>query len=507
MSLKIISPGTVYLGSAEGGSGGGSAKQVTLLSVTTAPSGTFEKGSQYYNSTNRVIYTAVDDNTWTGATISTPEFGVIYIYSNNGVTTYYQWDGDNLVETDLEKYQLIANKSDDFTESSKNKYPSSYALYKGLGSVRPVAVTNSGATLPATTGYNLGDTFLNTTDKKLYTTKADSYEWNTNVYHGGYLTIDFETGIATNIGIGQQQDKSLARTLSSENLWTGNKTYQIKFKPLVLSNQQFGLFTITNDSPAPFVCFGIDTDNKIKYCEGSTSYGRASVNKKIDVLNTVLQTNKEYTLIINKLGSSCEVSLLEYGIEIENNSFEVSTSFSSTVNRIEMGLSYFESGYYKYKNMFNYAEVYLLETSWDFLKASGTLVWNSGESLIDLAQYADTTNGIMYFYANNQLFGDMSKYKLKATTTTIDTASVTVSEIKANTNYVFSNNAITDITLSGCETSFEETTIEFTTGSTAPLVTDNSSITWMDNFDITNLSANKSYLIVIFNKLGFVKEY
>ena len=64
--------------------GGGGAKQSTLLSITTAPSGSFEKGSQYYNSNTRLIYTAVEDNTWTDAKTSDPEFGTIYVCDNSG---------------------------------------------------------------------------------------------------------------------------------------------------------------------------------------------------------------------------------------------------------------------------------------------------------------------------------------------------------------------------------------------------------------------------------------
>lgn len=86
--------------------GGGSQQQVALLSITTAPSGEFAKGSKYYNSTTKKIYTATTADTWTGATESDPQFNVIYTYDNDGTTEYYQWDGDNLVETDLEKYSI-----------------------------------------------------------------------------------------------------------------------------------------------------------------------------------------------------------------------------------------------------------------------------------------------------------------------------------------------------------------------------------------------------------------
>lgn len=113
-------------------------KQITLLSVTTAPSGTFTKGSQYYNSTNKLIYTAINDNTWTDATTSNPEFGIIYLYDNSGTSEYYIWDGDNLVETDLEKYQLKSNITDNYASSSTTTYPSSKALNDGLTSKQGV---------------------------------------------------------------------------------------------------------------------------------------------------------------------------------------------------------------------------------------------------------------------------------------------------------------------------------------------------------------------------------
>ena len=101
---------------------------------------------------------------------------------------------------------------------------------------------------------------------------------------------------------------------------------------------------------------------------------------------------------------------------------------------------------------------------------------------------------------------DMSNYRQKAEEIVINNTSITIDMILANKNYVFSSNAITSITLTACETSFEETTIEFSTGNTAPTLTDNTGITWVDGSAPT-LNANKSYLIVIFNNLGFVKEY
>ena len=85
-------------------------------------------------------------------------------------------------------------------------------------------------------------------------------------------------------------------------------------------------------------------------------------------------------------------------------------------------------------------------------------------------------------------------------------SAVTITRIKAGTHYVLNDSALTAITFTSCEQSYKETTIEFSTGSTVPTLTDNSGITWVDGSAPT-LSANKSYLILITNKLGFIKEY
>ena len=99
---------------------------------------------------------------------------------------------------------------------------------------------------------------------------------------------------------------------------------------------------------------------------------------------------------------------------------------------------------------------------------------------------------------------DLSGYKQKAETIEIDTASITIANIQSNKNYVFTNNAITDITLTACEQSMEETTIQFTTGNSAPTLTDNSGLVWFGG--IPTLQANTTYVIVIFNKQAFYQE-
>lgn len=97
----------------EGQNGGGSASQVALLSITTAPSGTFAVGSKYYNSSTKKILTAITADTWTGATSADPVFNTIYTF-NSG---YYIWDGNSLESTDLNLKEDKSNKTGELGES------------------------------------------------------------------------------------------------------------------------------------------------------------------------------------------------------------------------------------------------------------------------------------------------------------------------------------------------------------------------------------------------------
>jgi len=68
-----------------------STASITLLSITTEPSGEFKAGSKYYNSTDKKIYTATEENTWNNAEVSDPETGIYYSY----LSDIYIWDSNN----------------------------------------------------------------------------------------------------------------------------------------------------------------------------------------------------------------------------------------------------------------------------------------------------------------------------------------------------------------------------------------------------------------------------
>ena len=112
--------------------GGGSGGQPIIINLDymqdTEPSNPQEK-DVWYNTSNDELYT-YKNGQWVE---SDPSVGVWYKFGNQ----YYLWDGDSLEVTDLNIYEKIENKTDDYTESSSIKYPSSKALSDGLKSVEP----------------------------------------------------------------------------------------------------------------------------------------------------------------------------------------------------------------------------------------------------------------------------------------------------------------------------------------------------------------------------------
>ena len=99
--------------------------------------------------------------------------------------------------------------------------------------------------------------------------------------------------------------------------------------------------------------------------------------------------------------------------------------------------------------------------------------------------------------------GNYRKNKLVNELIEDDSASITVN-IKGNQFYKFTNNEITDITIDSCDDTIEETTIKFTTGNSAPTLTDNASLFWYNG--IPTLLANTSYTIVVVDKTAYYQE-
>lgn len=119
---------TEYLVKLAGGSNGPITINFAYMQ-DTEPSNPQEK-DVWFDTTNNKIYT-YKNGQWTNP--KDPQVGVFYLYNDE----YYLWDGNSLEKTDLNVYEKIENKTDNFVEDSSVKYPSSKALSDGLKSVEP----------------------------------------------------------------------------------------------------------------------------------------------------------------------------------------------------------------------------------------------------------------------------------------------------------------------------------------------------------------------------------
>ncbi len=687
-------------GGGSGSGGGGKGKNVTLLSVTTAPSAPFEKGSKYYDSTTKKIYTAKEADTWTGAEEEEPQFYTIYIYDNNRTTEYYQWDGDDLVETDLEKYQLISNISQNYADTSTVHYPSSKALSDGIDSVKPQLYDTQIFTEPkdkdneARKGWAA---ICNSTRQDL--AKADvptvyadilyKYE-NVEKEQTALQTIQddydrpaFEIGEYTYFTNMKQYDGSKHKIYKSANadLSDSIEVFDLSTKittsgndrTLIYKNGNYIIAIYGGDGSGEHTFFVFDLAfNYITHKTINTTIGISRLSWKFPFLDddnyfyfanyTSSASGRVYhfyrwnlidCVLNNQTFEELEVTapgsidswikinnILYASIKFSNNNkvniytidfatLQMTLLYESTYNSTgERGLVnnngtllvyssnhviIYENGVFnEYATNLNWVNFYCYTFVEDTLYVSaGSYVYTSTDfkNFTQLVQVGANTGGTEFPYAtliltsNNfiayifttlnyyeyvptehtQSFGDITityyKYndwkicvpdtdndnalddlysvygycpfwridtanetitlqrnsnkfammyvgddyeedtfptgdweraalisEVQPEVITIDTASVTIANIQANKNYVLSNNALTDITFTACETSYQETTIEFTTGSSAPILTDSASIEWVDG-SAPILSANSSYIILIWNKKGFVREY
>ena len=124
----------------EGGSGGGGKVETLNYFQSTEPTNP-QDGQTWFNTADSKIYT-YKDGQWDEG--KTPTIGTFYLYDNK----YYTYNGTTLVESDLNIYQLKANISQDYTETSQEKYPSS----KALSDAQKVNVRSVNGELPDNNG-------------------------------------------------------------------------------------------------------------------------------------------------------------------------------------------------------------------------------------------------------------------------------------------------------------------------------------------------------------------
>lgn len=301
----------------------------------------------------------------------------------------------------------------------------------GGSSSFPTVVTDSGSSLPVDLSeYQAGDTFLNTSDKKIYKTEETitGYELNTNVTNNN-ITVDFATGISSGFTSFSTSPiyisaKNITKTNSMDFVWYGNKTFEVVFKMDTVTYGALFKLSHTTNSIETTTGIYIKNDGKIYYRMIKSNTG-SLINQveETNLLDYVLQANVLYKIVLEKTGNSLKIKLLnkETNTLIAENTISTvdwiaDESYSSTQRGTMIyGVCDWSGSYGTFKYALTTGYIYLLDSSGDFLKPTTALSWDSGTSLIDKTEYADKTNGILYLYENDELVNIPQKNTLSFT--------------------------------------------------------------------------------------------
>ena len=322
----------------------------------------------------------------------------------------------------------------------------------GGSSSFPTIVTDSGSSLPVDlSGYQWQDTFLNTSDKKIYTAVADKYIINTSIgsYYISNNLLDIYTGI---------MDFSIGSVYFSISSFS-NHTYTITI-PFVATNIQDiqNLFEIATSSGYPSEYLNIRINN-----------GKLKNGYSDDICD--IEANKTYIINVSVTGSAYSTSrsgtikvYKEDGTQIGQ---QVSFSYSNSSVSLVFGYHYEAGpgGYYFSGKILPYVEEYSFNIGgYNVVVPDTNLSWDSGTDLTDKTEYADKTNGILYLYQDTELIkigGNLTKkvYPISAdNTTTLDVSSDFTKivdvlkngvEIELTDDYTISSGVITFVTALG----------------------------------------------------------
>lgn len=351
----------------------------------------------------------------------------------------------------------------------------------GGSSSFPTIVTDSGSSLPSASGYSVGDKFLNTSTKKIYTPVANGYIANTNATITA-TTIDWDNGIVSGISTINNQ-YCYRNYLSWNDSWNSlgetTKNFYVKFKLSSISVNCAIMYISTNYTGGPgstWVSFSyVASEGTIFYSDGE-SYYTATVNNSTKLFNTAIEDNTIYLLNIQKTGTSCVAQLKsEDGTILEEKNF-TTTDFAR--NRGNCGVCY-GGGYATTSTWIQgeYLTVYLAESYGELIiPNTSTLSWDSGTDIIANTEYADKTNGKLYLYDGTTL--------LEITTTFV--------KIKGN--------ATDNSSLSTALNNKQNKAIKFTNKSASNWVADNTYPDYGYKCEITNLNGvtSDSFAQVIF---------
>jgi len=297
----------------------------------------------------------------------------------------------------LEK--ALDNKQDIITDISYIRTQ----ISKMPDKINGIDINNSGSTLPTTTSYSVGDTFLNTTDKKIYTVEAPAWQLNSDVTVSNGVTVDLQTGIVSGFytnSSNPQFQQGISRQVSGSTPfgWSGSMQYNIHIKLTSLPNGTSGNQLIRTSD----INFCISTEGLYAQYAYS-SYGNPIRGPQVLFFNyNNWVINKEYYITIIKNSDGTVNSYLR---ENSYNGNVLSSGVAEYANRSASNYMRYGMGDYPmYSGTHFNGVIYLADSTGDFLLADGSLTWDSGTTLEDNTQYNDTTNEKTIYYNNNILY-------------------------------------------------------------------------------------------------------
>lgn len=313
-------------------------------------------------------------------------------------------------------------------------------------------ITDSGSALPATTAYSVGDTFLNTNDKKLYTTLAPAWQLNTNTTVPSSISIDLNTGIASGFFCQSSPEGTSVNDIhrSYTPLLTATNPIKVHFKiSPTARNAGTNIFTVTHGSPLTYYHSLKVVSNKL-HLMYQYYYQGLQTTYDYQLLDTDIELDTEYYLYISLENDEWIITLSNTGYNVNI----IETGQVTNVSGISGGTFYYGgvSNYYAYTR--DGLIVYLLDSIGEFLIPDGALTWDSGVTLEDNTQYNDTTNEKTYYYNNNILYklaevaktGSYNDLTDKPTIPTVNDATLTIQQ-NGTTLTTFSANASSNVTM------------------------------------------------------------
>lgn len=363
---------------------------------------------------------------------------------------------------DMNKYQLKANMTDNPAETSATKYPSSKALSDGLATKQGV--------LTAGTGITIEDNVISATGGSGGSlTKINNYT--------GFQVSDFILSIPVPEEAYENRlyftPKDSIKDIFSADSWSIKLRFKYLGKSANATFATMGVAPLTDSVNCQGFRFGVDSNHIcLKLSSNGTSWNIADLEYSYDWLG--------------------------YWDFTEGNTYQLKLEFTG-------------SGYYLYwrnenGNIWNL--IYYVTSSEKISTSNNNsatiIISNDSSTDYDNQVYADWYLKDCYVKINNIYYNFTYEYNNEDELDLVDLAdNVYIAGGKKYTSETMT--AYTAITIESCEDSNKLSIIIIPTDSDWEGITDNSGISWVVG-SLASMQPNKTYVIYIKNKLGFIYE-